>query len=69
MVVQISNSMFSTYNKEEHQGKMTCGASGSYERHPFSANQVSTLEIDPGCMATTDTHMFASPLNGRTEDW
>jgi hypothetical protein len=35
----------------------------------FSANRITEIDLQPGCVATTDTHIFAAPANDREREW
>jgi hypothetical protein len=70
-VEQVSQTHFVTFNGNQHQGRIRCPKSSRPSKHrsTFSANFISEIDLNPGCIAETNTHIFAAPDNGKIRDW
>ena len=71
-VVQTGVNSFVSYSSAPHQGTISCpqGRNGTSARHaPFSANSMSPIDLEPGCVARTATHIFASPGDPVIRKW
>ena len=68
-VRQVSQTHFVSYNGAQHQGRITCSEKSVKPRSTFSANFITEVDLEPGCTATTDTHIFTAPNNGKVRDW
>jgi hypothetical protein len=67
-VRQLDDESFSIFSSIAHQGKMTCAhnlsMSGVNSRINFHAYKYTIQKVPPGCVAQTDSFMFAAPQNG-----
>ncbi|MCK5806018.1 MAG: hypothetical protein KAI66_24515, partial [Lentisphaeria bacterium] len=71
-VRQLSPGTFVVSTNDAHQGRISCRDHGNETRRTFSAGRTTTITLQPGCLAETDSHAFAGVDSGfsrSTDDW
>jgi len=71
-VIQVSETRFMTYSPTEHQGTIRCPLNVTHVplgRQTFSANSISPIDLEPGCTAYTNTHVFSAPTFDKVQEW
>lgn len=68
-VLQFADRTFFTYSSEPHQGTIHCPDDQDGKATRFTAHGASRMELGPGCVARTDTHVFAAGLHLSTAPW
>ena len=67
-VVQLTTSKFLVFTSEQQRAEIFCPNETSAAITFFPANEITAIDVEPGCTVTTDTHQFASADSAFRQD-
>jgi hypothetical protein len=70
-VRQVNKGNFVVFSSTNQYGTLDCEVAGERQRGEFRMEEGKATDIDvpAGCVASTDTHKFANPADGRSTEW